>query len=228
MASQSHELAVANRILVHRGVLDAYGHVSVRDANDPDHFMLARNMAPGSVTSADIQRYDLDGNTVDSERSYLERFIHAEVYRSRPDVMAVVHSHSASVIPFSISRHPLRAVSHMAGFLGDQVPVFEIRDIAGESSDLLITDSVQGRALATALGDASVVLMRGHGCVVAGASLQIAVHRAVYTELNARVQWQAALLGGYTPLTPGEGRSAAAANDTQVGRAWDVWLQELG
>ena len=141
-AAQATDLVAANRILVRQGVLDAFGHVSVRTAPRADTFWLSRNLAPGSVTASDLLEHDLDGRTDDPRRPYLERFIHAEIYRRRPDVMAVVHSHSPSVVPFSVVDTGLRPVLHMAGFLGGRTtPVFEISDVAGDASDLLITSS---------------------------------------------------------------------------------------
>jgi len=220
------ELALANRILVRQGVLDAFGHVSVRHPQRPDRFLLARNMAPASVTPSDVLEFDLDGNAVaePGAKVYLERFIHGEVLRSRQDAGAVVHSHSPSVIPFSVARGvPLRAVSHMGSFLGESTPVFEIRAVAGESSDLLIRDHALGRALARTLGAGPAVLMRGHGVTVLGATLREAVFRAVYTEFNARIQAEALKLGPVTFLTAGEAVASAASNASQIDRAWNVW-----
>ena len=220
------DLVDANHVLFDRGVLDAYGHVSARSVDDPNRFLLARNMAPALVTAADIQHFDLDGETDDPRRSYLEKYVHSEIYKARPDVMAVVHSHSMSVIPFSVVDQPLRAVSHMAGFLGEGVPVFEIRDTAGTGSNLLIVDQELGSALATSLGQHWVTLMRGHGSVAVGQSLQHAVHRAVFTEMNARVQADALRLGRCTYLTAEEAAAALAANDGQVDRAWQLWRMQ--
>lgn len=220
------DLVDANHILVDRGVLDAYGHVSARDADNPAQFLLARNMAPQLVGADDIQVFDLEAETEDPRRTYLEKFIHSEIYKARPDVMAVVHSHSMSVVPFSIADRPLRAVSHMAGFLGEGAPVFEIRDVVGNGSDLLIGKKDLGAALAKSLGTAWVILMRGHGSVAVGHSLPMAVHRAVFTEMNARVQSQAVQLGECTYLTPEEAESALASNDGQIMRAWELWRME--
>lgn len=227
--SELHDdLVVANRILVRQGVLDAFGHVSMRKAPDQDAFVLSRNLAPGLVTSTDLVDYDLDGASKDTRAPYLERFIHAEIYRRRPDVMAVVHSHSAAVVPFSVVKTPLRAVLHMAGFLADgPTPVFEIRDTAGDASDLLITSSHLGRALAETLGDGAVALMRGHGSVAVGGSLRAAVYRAVYTEVNARAQAEALALGSPTYLTPEEGTMAERSISGQVDRAWAVWRDQV-
>lgn len=220
---QAGLVAEANHILFHQGVVDAFGHVSARDKRDPDHFLLARNMAPAMVDPSDIQVFDLYANSEDNRRPYLERFIHSEIYRARPDVNAVVHSHSPSVIPFGVSSLPLRPVFHMAGFLAEGVSRFEIRDVAGARSDLLIRDEALGKALARSLGQAPVVLMRGHGSVAVGESLELAVYRAVYTEKNAQLQREAMALGDATFLTSEEGQASAASNASQIGRAWDMW-----
>jgi len=220
------ELVDANRILAGQGVVDAFGHVSVRHNESADHFLLARNMAPGNATTDDILTFGLDGEPIDAEgRSvYLERFIHSEIYRLRPDVVSVVHSHSMSVVPFSVSQSArLRAVCHMGGFLGCDVPNFEIRDVCGAGSDLLIRDGVSGGALARTLGSGAVALMRGHGSTVVGPTLRLAVFRAVYTEVNARVQLQALQLGAVTYLTPEECDAATKGVGSQVDRAWNYW-----
>ena len=195
-AALTEKLALANRILYDQGVVDGFGHVSVRHDASADHFLLARNMAPGLVTPGDVLTFDLDGDALDAagRRVYLERFIHGEIYRVRPDVQAIVHSHSPSVIPFAATRTPLRPLYHMSGFLGDGSALFEIRDVAG-NTDLLIRDQALGRALAAALGSHSAVLMRGHGSTVVGTSLEQVVYRAVYAEINARLQSQALALG---------------------------------
>ncbi|WP_432828843.1 class II aldolase/adducin family protein [Dactylosporangium sp. CA-092794] len=226
--NDAHDLVAANRILVDQGVLDAFGHVSVRLGPGSDRFLLSRNLAPGLVTAADLLVHDLDGTPEGDQRPYLERFIHAEIYRARPDVLAVVHSHSPAVVPFSVVDVPLRAVLHMAGFLAARpTPVFEIREYAGDASDLLITSAELGRGLARTLDTGAVALMRGHGSVAVGASLREAVYRAVYTEINARAQAEAMALGTPTYLTPGEGASADATVGSQVDRAWGVWRDRV-
>jgi ribulose-5-phosphate 4-epimerase/fuculose-1-phosphate aldolase len=222
-ADQRRLLAEANHVLVDQGILDGFGHVSVRSDEDPDTFLLARNLAPGLVQPEDVQVLTLDGETEDPRRSYLERFIHAEIYRARPDVQAVVHSHAAAVIPFGISSVPLRPVLHMAGFLAPRVPVFEARDTLGTGSDLLVRSPESGAALAEALGDAAVVLMRGHGSTTVAGSLPEVVYRAVYAEVNARVQAEAERLGGCTYLTDEEAAATVATNTPQIGRAWQYW-----
>ena len=220
------DLVTANHILYDQGVLDAFGHISVRHDKHPDRFLLARNMAPALVTADDILEFDLAGNALDAagHRVYLERFIHAAIYRARADVMSVVHSHSPSVVPFSVvKRTPFRAVCHMSGFIGTSTPNFDIAEAAGDCTDLLITNMDLGNALAKALGDRSLVLMRGHGATVVADGLKKAVYRAVYTEVNARTQAEASRLGEVTFLSEGETRATAETIETQVFRAWDFW-----
>jgi ribulose-5-phosphate 4-epimerase/fuculose-1-phosphate aldolase len=222
------DLVAASRMLVDQGVLDAFGHVSMRHPQDPNRFLMSRSLAPALVTTADIIEHDLDGNAVDAKGRglFLERFIHAEVYRARPDVKAVVHSHSPAVIPFSNSQVPMRAMFHNAAFLAQGVPVFEIRKSFG-MTDMLVRNSDIGKALAASLGDKAVVLMRGHGNVVVGPSVPLAVFRAVYTEVNARLQIQAATIGGaITFLEAEEGARAEKINEQVVGRPWELWKRK--
>jgi ribulose-5-phosphate 4-epimerase/fuculose-1-phosphate aldolase len=223
------KLVVANRILFAQGVVDGFGHVSVRHDKSPVHFLLARNMAPALVQRDDIVTFDLDGAALDAagRRVYLERFIHGEIYRVRPDVQAVVHSHSPSVIPFGVTKQPLRPVFHMSGFLGDGAALFEIRDVAGDT-DMLVSNGKLGAALAAVLGSRSAVLMRGHGSTVVGASLEQAVYRAVYAEVNAKLQIQAITLGEVTYLNEREAAKAAAINDTHLARVWELWQRDIG
>ncbi len=223
------DLVSANHILFDQGVVDAFGHVSVRHDKRPDRFLLSRNMAPGSVTPADIIEYDLDGNPVNANgrKVYLERFIHGELYRSRSDVMSVVHSHSHSIVPLSVVKGgKLRALFHMAGFIGQNAPVFEIRDAGGNGTDLLISDNALGRALAEKFASADIVLMRGHGSTVVANSIPLAVYRAVYAELNARYQLEASHLGEITYLTEAEGRACVDRVEGQTQRPWDLWKSQ--
>jgi len=223
------KLVLANRILYRQGVVDGFGHVSVRHDRSAGHFLLARNMAPGLVRREDIITFDLDGAALDAagRRVYLERFIHGEIYRARPDVQSVVHSHSPNVIPFGVTGTSLQPVFHMSGFLAEGSALFEIRDVAGDT-DMLISNASLGVALAAALGARSTVLMRGHGSTVVGASLEQAVYRAIYAEVNARLQTQAKQLGDVTYLNANEAAKAAATNDTQLPRVWDLWTREIG
>jgi ribulose-5-phosphate 4-epimerase/fuculose-1-phosphate aldolase len=225
-----HELVAANRILFQQNIVDAYGHVSARHPKDPHTFLISSGKAPALVTPEHIVQVDFDGRAVRaaSQSLYLERFIHAEIYRARPDVWAVVHSHSPSVLPFSlVPSVPLRPICHMSGFLFPSAPVFEIRESAGDSSDLLISSPTLGRALVETLGTQSVVLMRGHGSTVVGRNLREAVFQAIYTEINARLQREALSLGSPTFLTAGESAACTATVSANMERAWNLWLDQL-
>ncbi len=223
------DLVVGNRILSKMSILDGFGHVSVRHDKRPDRFLLARSMAPGLVTADDILEFGMDGEPVmgRAPKVHIERFIHSEIYKRRPDVGAIVHSHSPSVIPFTVTEVPLRAIYHMNSFLNGGAPVFEIRETAGTCSDMLIRDARLGAALAESLGDSAVALMRGHGYVVVGSTIKTAVMRAVYTETGAKVQADALKLGPVKYLTPEEAANAAAANDGAVHKAWDLWKAQV-
>ncbi len=222
------DLVAANRILFDQGVVDGFGHVSVRHDKDPSRYLLSRSMAPGLVTADDIMEFDLDGTPVDARGRavYLERFIHGEIFRMHPAVMSVVHSHSPAVIPFGVSKVALRPLYHMSGFLGAGAPVFEIRDAGGPATDMLIRNRELGRALATALGDHPVMLMRGHGSVVVGPGIRQAVFRAVYTEVNARMEGEALRLGDVTFLNEQEAAWAMETNAGQVNRPWELWRKK--
>lgn len=224
------DLAAANRILFNQNVVDAFGHVSMRNPTDLSEFLLSRNMAPATVTPGDVLAFDLQGNLLGggAQKVYMERFIHAAIYAARPDVHSVVHSHASAVVPFTIVKSArLRPVCHMGGFLCGVIPNFEIRDYAGMGSDLLIRDFNLGQHLANALGKNAVVLMRGHGATVTGSSLQQAIFRAVYTMNNAQIQSAAMALGEVTYLSDEEALAADVANTGQIARAWDSWLSEL-
>jgi ribulose-5-phosphate 4-epimerase/fuculose-1-phosphate aldolase len=221
------ELVVANRILANEGVLDGYGHVSVRNPSNAGRYFLARAGAPALVTAADVTEYDLESRPVTNTAAngYLERFIHGEIYKARPDVNAVVHCHCPEVIPFADTSVALRPMHHMGFFIGDGVPVFDIRKAAGITNMLISTPDL-GRAMAETLGNASAVLLRGHGAVVAASSLHLVVGKAYYLNLNARLQWQAMQLAGgaVTYLDPEEAKKAAN-NDYE--RSWDFWKSRL-
>src|SRR5882672_1988653 len=224
------DLVDANRILYHFGVVDGFGHVSARHPDDPSRFLISRSMAPALVTADDLMAIHLEGRPVsdNAPTPYLERFIHGEIYRARPDVVAVVHSHSAAVIPFSIvPSAKLKPVSHMSGFIGEGAPVFEIRDTAGPASDMLVRTPELGAALASSLGKHGMVLMRGHGATMVGVSLRQAVYRAIYAESNARLQAEALRLGKPIYLTPEEAAGAARANDNNMDRAWQLWVRAV-
>ena len=217
------DLVAANRILAEHGVIDAYGHVSLRSPKDPNRYYLAHSIAPERVQAEDILEYDLDSRPLDDagRESVRERYIHGEIYKTRPDVMAVVHNHSPSVIPFSVTGVPMRALFHMAAFVGDGLPNFEIRDVQ-KGTDLLVKTPALGKALAFTLKDKPAALMRGHGAVVVGENLARAVGRSVYLEQSARLQMQALLLSkNITYLDEAEVRASMPIQDYK--RAWPLW-----
>jgi ribulose-5-phosphate 4-epimerase/fuculose-1-phosphate aldolase len=223
------DLVYANRILYFQAVLDGFGHVSVRSDKDPSHFLMSRSMAPGLVTAADIMEYDANGEPVDARgrNSYVERYIHAAGYRARPDVRSVVHSHSLDIIPYTVTGSALRPVYHMSAFLALGAPIFDSHDEFGDT-DMLIRDNKLGDALAKTMGKSGIALIRGHGFVAAAGSIQLAVYRAYYTQMNARLQSDSAKLGTVKFLTPGEAAKAQVATEGQGGRAWDLWKSQVG
>jgi len=227
------DLVVANRILANENILDGLGHVSVRSLTNPNHFFQSRDLAPGLVTAADILEYDLDGNPVNPKgpASVRERFIHGAIYKARPDVKSVVHSHMPSVLPFTDVTTPLRPMYHMAAFLVPGVPVFEIRNVQGHVG-MLVDDNTSGEALAKTLGDKTVALLRGHGAAIVGSSIPDAVSNAIFLDVNARVQSQAVALGGnihyltqadLAPPTPNQQPSALPGSQGYYPRSWPIW-----
>jgi ribulose-5-phosphate 4-epimerase/fuculose-1-phosphate aldolase len=226
IADVIENLVAANRILVAEGVLDAYGHVSARHPDHSDRYLLSRALAPDLVTAADVIEYDLDSNSIDAQgrNSYLERFIHGEIYKVRTDVKAVIHSHSPAVIPFGIIQTPMQPVYHQSTFLYGGVPVWDIRDVPSpDAAGLLVRNRDLGKALAATLGDKSVALMRGHGNVVVGPDIQTAVRYAIYTEVNARLQAIALSIGGPINYISAEEARVRAEAPNDFGRAWEIW-----
>lgn len=223
-AAAIEDLVTANRILAERGIIDAYGHVSIRHPGNPNRYLMARAVAPALVTADDVMEFDLDSNPVDQRGRpmFVERFIHGEVYKARPDVNGVVHTHSMGVIPFSVTQTPLKPVIHTAGFLYVGVPVWEIRD-AGGVTDMLVSNPKLGQALAATLGDKPVALMRGHGDVVVGPDVRVAVARAVYTDENARMQAVALSLGGPVNYISAAEGARIGEKDQGRARAWELW-----
>jgi ribulose-5-phosphate 4-epimerase/fuculose-1-phosphate aldolase len=223
------ELVVANRILAREGVVDAYGHVSVRHPDDPQRYLMSRSRSPELVTLDDIMEFTLDGQPIDGrDRSvYAERFIHAGVYEARPDVKSVVHSHAYEVIPFGVTATPIRPLLHTASRIGAEVPTWDIRDRFGDTN-LLVVNMGQARDLARSLGNRAAALMRGHGCVVCGSSVRQAVMTAIYLRINARLQMQAMRMGEVRYLSPGE--IAARENSGDVGfvRSWEYLRVRAG
>jgi ribulose-5-phosphate 4-epimerase/fuculose-1-phosphate aldolase len=219
------DLVAANRILAGLEVLDGFGHVSVRHPDRADCFLLSRSLAPELVTRDDIMTFDMTSapQNGDARAPYLERFIHGGIFLQRPDVVSVVHSHAAAVVPFAASSVSLKPIYHMSGFLRTGAPVFEIREKFG-MTDMLIRNNAQGAALAEKLGDKSAVLMRGHGYCTVGGSIQEAVFRAYYAQLNADLQQRAiALGGGVTYLDDEEARLYDETNQGVIGRPWGLW-----
>jgi HCOMODA/2-hydroxy-3-carboxy-muconic semialdehyde decarboxylase len=228
------DLAAASRILVDQGVFDAAGHVSMRHPANPNRYLMSRSLAPQLVTPVDILEFTLESAPVDptGPRPFIERFIHGEIYRARPDVMAVAHGHSASVVPFGLVGVPMVATYHNAAFIAAGVPVFDIRAGFGQT-DIVIDTAEKGAAMARSLGDKCVCLLRAHGFVAVAPSLQAAVFRAIFTEVNARVQLQAMTLGrsqdvgALAVLDAEEGRKADAVNLATVGRSWELWKRRV-
>lgn len=223
------DLAAASRILADQGVFDAAGHVSMRHPRQADRFLMSRSLAPALVTADDIMELTLGGASCDAagRTPFIERFLHAAIYRRRPDVLGIAHGHCPTVIPFGLVATPMRATYHNAAFLAAGVPVFDIRERFG-ATDIVINSPERGAALAEALADKAVLLLRAHGVVVVGPSIQAAVFRAVFTEINARVQLHAAALGGeMAALDAEEGRQADAVNLATLGRSWELWKSRV-
>jgi ribulose-5-phosphate 4-epimerase/fuculose-1-phosphate aldolase len=228
------DLVIAYRLLAEHGIIDAYGHISVRSPDNPERFWMARSVAPELVTEADMMELDMQSEPVDARgRSPVnERFIHGEIYKTRPEVMAVVHNHSPSVIPFACTDTALRPIFHMAAFVGLGVPNWEIRE-AREGSDMLVRDTYLGASLAKRLGGHPAALMRGHGAVVVGESLAVAIGRSVYLEQNARLQIQSEMLaaGGKSITFMDDKEVAANVVWQEYGRFWNLvrnkWIKRL-
>jgi HCOMODA/2-hydroxy-3-carboxy-muconic semialdehyde decarboxylase len=221
------DLIAANRVLADQGILDAYGAVSVRHSRVANRFLLSRSLAAELVTAADILEYDFTGEPLDPAAARVstpERYIHSEIYKVRPDVQCIIHCHTPSLIPFGVTRVPLRPMYHMSYFIAQGVPVYEIRD-AGGMTDTFVRDPRLAKALAQVLGDKPAVLQRGHGAVIVGDSIIAAVGRSVYLDLNARLQTEALALGGaITYLDPEEARKRDAPK--VYDRAWELWKRK--
>ncbi len=229
-----NDLVIANRILAHEDVVDAYGHVSMRHPDKPQHFFISRSLAPDLVERGDIVELGLDGEPVREEKRalYLERFIHAAIYEARPDVQSVVHAHAEDILPFGIAAAtPLRPVVHSGSFIGARVPVWDIADRFGDTN-LLVTNMEQGRDLAKCLADNNVALMRGHGFASAARSLIEVVRMSVYLPRNARAQLRAVQLGGKIKyLSQGEidaRNRGYSPYSTETWRAWEYWATKAG
>lgn len=225
------DLVIANRILAFEGVVDAFGHISIRHPDNPERYIMSCSRSPGLVVMDDLMEYTLDGDPLDQHdrAMYAERHIHGSIFETRPDVNAVVHNHSHEIIPFGVTPTALRPLLHMASTMGKNVPVWDIRDNFGDTN-LLVTNMDSGRDLASCLGDGRVALMRGHGCVVACGTVKEAVQLSIYLQVNARIQLQAMQLGDPVYLSPGE---IALAEETYFGelaitRSWEYWSLRAG
>ncbi len=230
--AQLEDLVVANRILAQERVVDGFGHVSLRHPERPDRFFMSRSRSPELVTLDDIMEFDLDCNPIDQRGRvmYGERAIHGAIFQARPDVGSVVHNHAHEVIPYSVTKSPMRQIIHTAGGMGRRVPVWDIRDDFGDATDMLVRNLQQGRSLAKTLGDDAAVLMRGHGCSVVGKTVRDAVRIAVYLMVNARLQTEAMRLGDVTFLSEGEIVATAemSASPLAADRIWEYWAHRSG
>ena len=223
------DLAASSRILADQGVFDAAGHVSMRHPGHAERFLMSRSLAPQMITADDIMEFDIDSNPIDARgrNAFIERYLHGEIFRARPDVMAIAHSHSPSTIAFGLSNVPMRAMYHNAAFLAAGVPVFDIREKFG-ATDIVVSSSEKGAALAKVLADKPVALLRAHGMVATGPSLPVAVFRAIFMVTSANIQHQALALGGpVAALDAEEGRIADVVNVQTVGRSWDLWKKRV-
>ncbi len=228
---QLEELVTANRILAREGVVDAFGHVSIRHPEHPDRYILSQSRAPDLVDVSDLMEYTLEGDPIDQQgrTMYSERPIHGGIYKTRGDVLAVVHNHSQAVVPFTVTGTPLRPMFHLAALIGPELPVWDIRDNFGDTS-LLVNTMEQGQDLAGCLGDRRVALMRGHGCVIAGKSVREVVMASIYLQVNAGLLLESLRLGEVKYLSPGEIElmSAGQMRPTAQNRAWEYWTNRAG
>ena len=225
-----NELVTANRILAREGVVDSFGHVSIRHPDRPDRYVLSRARAPECIDVGDLMEFTFDGTPIDpaGRKPYAERFIHAAVYDARPEVGAIVHHHSPSVIPFSVTAAQLSPVMHMCAGIGTRIPTWDSRASFGDTN-LLVTNMDMAGELAAALGHRPVILMRGHGCVVAGASLREVIFNSIYLQLNADLQLKASALGDITFLSEGEIAAVLRTRGSfTFERAWEFWCRRAG
>ena len=224
------ELVTANRVLANEGIVDSFGHVSARHPDNHKHYLLSRARAPERIERADIVEYTLEGEAIDKGAAapYVERFIHGAIYEARPDVHAVVHNHSPSVIPFGVTARKLKPFLHMCAHIGHEVPTWDSRDKFGDTT-LLVSDMAMGRDLARLLGAHPTTLMRGHGATVVGRSVRHAVFVSVYLEVGAKLQMQAMALGDIKFLSPDEiDQIVSRLNDYTLNRAWENWARRAG
>jgi ribulose-5-phosphate 4-epimerase/fuculose-1-phosphate aldolase len=230
IAQAKVELARANRIVANEGIVDAFGHISLRHPADPRRYLLSRSLAPELVEADDILEFTLDSEPVvpPTKRLYGERVIHGCIYQARPDVQAVCHHHSPSILPFCISGTELVPVYHLGGTIGRKAPFWDQRDDFGDTN-LLVIKPEEGASLARALGPHWIVLMRRHGATVAGTSLHELVFRTIYICRNAEQQLRAHTLGHVDALTAAECEGAGEYNlrPGPIARAWEYWSARL-
>jgi ribulose-5-phosphate 4-epimerase/fuculose-1-phosphate aldolase len=230
LAELRRDLAAAYRVVANEGILDAFGHISVRNPVNPQRYFLSRSRAPSLVQADDILEYDLDSNPIvpPKERPYSERVIHGEIFKARPDVNAVCHHHAPSIMPFAISGVPVVPVFHLGASMGESAPIWDSRDEFGDTN-LLVVKPEEGASLARALGAASVVVMRRHGATVAGRSLRELVFATIYSAKNAEHQLAAHMLGNVSPLSAGEAEMACEIHRAPgpLARAWEYWVRRL-
>jgi ribulose-5-phosphate 4-epimerase/fuculose-1-phosphate aldolase len=225
---QFEDLVIANRILARECVVDGFGHVSMRHPGRADRFFMSRSRSPELVVVDDIM------TRLQSDRStwpyHVWRTPHPwRIYKYRPDVGSVVHNHAHEVIPYSVTKVPMRQIIHTAGGMGREVPVWDIRDEFGDT-DLLVRTMEQGQSLARSLGENAAALMRGHGCVVAGKTVRDAVRIAVYLMVNARLQTEAMRIGEVTFLSENEivATAVMSASPLAANRLWEYWVRRSG
>ena len=230
LADIRYQVALANRMLANEGVLDAFGHVSMRHPSDPGRYLLARSRSPAVIEAADILEYTLDSTPVTppSVALYAERVIHGCIYEARPDVMAVVHHHAPAIMPFAIAGVPIVPVFHLGAAAGETVPFWNQRDEFGDTN-LLVVKPEEGRSLARTLGPHAAVLLNNHGATVVGRDIRELVSRAIFMCQNAEYQLRAKMLGDVATLTPGETRLASTLNalPNVTNRTWEYWTQRL-
>jgi 3-hydroxy-2-methylpyridine-4,5-dicarboxylate 4-decarboxylase len=225
------ELVLANHILYDQHAVDGYGHISVRNPNNPNTFFLARSVAPSVVTVADIIEYDMNGNALngDNRVSYGERFIHSGILRNRPDLQSVIHGHASPILPFGLTGTPLKPIYHMSAFLGSGAPIFDISKVAkpDPDTDMFVKSTELGDALSNSMGSQYFVLMRGHGYAAGAESIQKAVFRAVYAIQNASIQMEAMKMGEVKYLSPGEAKKSQETIEKTISRPWQLWSESV-
>jgi HCOMODA/2-hydroxy-3-carboxy-muconic semialdehyde decarboxylase len=230
LADLRRDLAAAYRIVANEGILDAFGHISLRHPENPQRYFLSRSRAPALVQAEDIQEYDLDSNPVVQSplRPYVERVIHGEIFKARPEINAVCHHHAPSIMPFAISGVPLAPVFHLGASMGAHAPFWDSRDEFGDTN-LLVAKPEEGASLARALGKHNIVLLRRHGATVVGTGLRELVFATIYSARNAEYQLAAHALGKVSPLTAGETEMAGEIHRAPgpLTRAYEVWQRRL-